>query len=543
MSSPKIILNVAEYITNRIRMAEENKYIQSLKENAQLGKLVALEELYEINLNSIYTLILRIAGNKPLAELITKNTLVTAWKEIKENGPDDITFSEWLKNIAVKITTDELRNSSDPKRKNRTKVDQPEGSSSERLEQAIADLDDESRIIFVLNKIENRSLVNISKLLSKMESDIEKKLSDATDRIFNSITNAESSKNINELSATIPKELEADIEVLQNALDEIMEIRIEELQESKGEIEAGELKEFRQYEERKKEERRKEAEAKKTENKKSKLLKGPKFNKKIVLRVALPIVILVFLAYFFTSTETWKAYSSSGNPLLNNVAFTSFVDINPGDLINTDNISTVIVEIPDVGTIKLLNGTSFKRLKKNNSCELLYGSVSIKAKGIKRNLNVVIPEAIVENFNSTAKYSIRTDTRGNTDIELEAGWLRIISGNNQIIFPGHFFLKILRGSGASIPYYSGSVFELIALLEEYLFGGRRGTTLNRILASSTEKENITLWNLLKRVTPEHRNAVYDKLYELIPHPASIEKKEILNLDPDALQGWLEEIEW
>jgi len=488
-------------------------------------------------------LILRIAGNKPLAELITKNTLVTAWKEIKENGPDDITFSEWLKNIAVKITTDELRNSSDPKRKNRTKVDQPEGSSSERLEQAIADLDDESRIIFVLNKIENRSLVNISKLLSKMESDIEKKLSDATDRIFNSITNAESSKNINELSATIPKELEADIEVLQNALDEIMEIRIEELQESKGEIEAGELKEFRQYEERKKEERRKEAEAKKTENKKSKLLKGPKFNKKIVLRVALPIVILVFLAYFFTSTETWKAYSSSGNPLLNNVAFTSFVDINPGDLINTDNISTVIVEIPDVGTIKLLNGTSFKRLKKNNSCELLYGSVSIKAKGIKRNLNVVIPEAIVENFNSTAKYSIRTDTRGNTDIELEAGWLRIISGNNQIIFPGHYFLKILRGSGASIPYYSGSEFELIALLEEYLFGGKRGTTLNRILASSTEKENITLWNLIRRVTPEQKGAVYDKLYELVPHPDNIAKKEILNLDQDALQGWLEEIKW
>ncbi|MCH6574871.1 MAG: hypothetical protein IH795_06660 [Bacteroidetes bacterium] len=121
--------------------------------------------------------------------------------------------------------------------------------------------------------------------------------------------------------------------------------------------------------------------------------------------------------------------------------------------------------------------------------------------------------------------------------------MRVISGNIQTIFPGHHNLKILRGSGASIPYYSGSVFELITLLEEYLFGGRRGTTLNRILALSTEKENITLWNLLQRVTPEHRNAVYDKLYELIPHPASIEKKEILNLDPDALQDWLEEIEW
>ena len=246
-------------------MAEENKYIQSLKENAQLGKLVALEELYEINLNSIYTLILRLAGNKSLAELVTKNTLVTAWKEIKENGPDDITFSEWLKNIAVKITTDELRNSSKPKRKKKAKDDQTEGSSSEILEQAIADLDDESRIILVLSTIENRSLVNISQLLSKTESDIEKKLSDATDLISNSINNAEPSKNINELLATIPNELEADIEVLQSAIDEIMEIRFEELQERKDEIGAEELEEFRQYEEGKKEERRKEAEAKKTD--------------------------------------------------------------------------------------------------------------------------------------------------------------------------------------------------------------------------------------------------------------------------------------
>ena len=121
--------------------------------------------------------------------------------------------------------------------------------------------------------------------------------------------------------------------------------------------------------------------------------------------------------------------------------------------------------------------------------------------------------------------------------------MRVTSGNIQTIFPGHYNLKILRGSGASLPYYSGSVFELIALLEEYLFGGRRGTTLNRILASSTEKETITLWNLLQRVTPEQKSAVYDKLYELVPHPDSIKKKEILNLDPDALQAWLEEIKW
>ncbi len=345
-------------------MGQENKFIRSLVENARLGKLVALEELCEINLNSIYTLILRLAGNKSLAELITKNTLV----EIKENSPDDITFSEWLKNIAVKIAIDELRNSSDPKRKYEETEDQPEGSSSEGLEQAIADLDDESRIILVLNKIENRSFVNISRLLSKTESDIEKKLSDAIARISNSITNAESSTNINELSETMPNELEADIEVLQSALDEIMEIRFEEIQESKDEIDAEELEEFRQCEERKKEERRREAEAKKTVKKTSRLLKKPKFNKKIVLRVALPMVILLFLVYLFSSTSTWKASSTSGNPLLNKASFTSFVNIEPGDLITTDDNSTAKVEIPEVGKVEIFNATSFKRLETDNSC-------------------------------------------------------------------------------------------------------------------------------------------------------------------------------
>ncbi len=524
-------------------MSRENKYIQSLKINAQLGKLVALEELYEINLNSIYTLVLRLAGNKSLAELITKNTLVTAWKEIKENGPDDITFSEWLKNIAVKITADELRNSSDPKRKNEVKDDQPEGSSSERLEQAIADLDDDSRIILVLNKIENRSLVNISRLLSKTESDVEKKLSDAIARISNSTTNAESSRNINELLANIPNELEADIEVLQSAIDEIMEIRFEEIQESKNEIEAEELEEFRQYEERKKEERRKQAEAKKTEDKASKRWKEPKFNKKIVLRVALPIVILVFLVYFFTSTATWKASSTSGNPLLNKVPFTSFVDVNPGDLITADDISTAIVEIPDVGTIKLFSGTSFRRLEDDNSCELLGGKLVINAVGAKENLSIVVPEAKIQGFNVGANYSVQVDKRGNSVIGLEAGWLRVGSSRNVTIFPNHYSLRILNGGGVSIPYYSNSESDLIYLLEEYLFNGKRGTTLNKIIELSTKKETITLWSLLQRVKPKHRSAAYDKLYELVPHPNSIEKKEILNLDPDALQGWLEEIEW
>ena len=65
-------------------MGQENKFIKSLVANAQQGKLVALEELFELNLNVTYTLVLRLTGNKSQAELLTQKSLVTAWKEIKK---------------------------------------------------------------------------------------------------------------------------------------------------------------------------------------------------------------------------------------------------------------------------------------------------------------------------------------------------------------------------------------------------------------------------------------------------------------------------
>lgn len=534
-------------------MGQENKFIKSLITNAQQGKLVALEELFELNLNQTYTLLLRLTGNKSVAELLTQKSLVTAWKEIKKNGPDDITFSEWLKNIAIKITKDNLKSNTDPKRRKKAKKDQQEGSSSKSIEQAIASLDDEPRIILVLNKIENRSFTNISQLLNKPESDIEEILSDAIEQISNSLDDDESSTNIYGLSVSIRDEFEADIEVLQRALDEIMEIRFEETKESKSEIEARELEEFRQYEEskregrkkerKKKEKRKKEAATKKKRNIGSIKIGESKFNKKILLRMALPVLIAGFFIYSFTSTESWKVYSTLGDPLLNKEPFSESINFSPGDLITVDEVSSAIIEMPGIGRIKVFNGTSVKRLEKDNSCRLLGGKLAINALRAKENLSLVVPDATIQGFQDGVDYSVQVDKRGNSVIDVDAGWLLVSSGNNVTIFPKNYSLRILNGGGVSIPHYSNSGSNLNTLLEEYLFNGKRGMTLNRILELSTNKESITLWNLLQRVKPKHRNVVYEKLYALVPHSDSVTKNDLLDLAQDPLQIWFEEIEW
>jgi hypothetical protein len=76
-----------------------------------------------------------------------------------------------------------------------------------------------------------------------------------------------------------------------------------------------------------------------------------------------------------------------------------------------------------------------------------------------------------------------------------------------------------------------------------MFGSKGNIALYMILDASTERDGITLWNLLQSVRAGQRSAVYEKLYELIPHPDALKKEDILNLDADMLQFWLDEIEW
>ena len=51
-------------------MEQDNKFIKSLIESAQNGKVVALEELYKMNINRIYAIALRLTGKGPLAGLL-----------------------------------------------------------------------------------------------------------------------------------------------------------------------------------------------------------------------------------------------------------------------------------------------------------------------------------------------------------------------------------------------------------------------------------------------------------------------------------------
>jgi len=523
-------------------MYQENKYIRSLIDNARHGKIVALEELYEINLVNIYTIIIRLTGDKTLAERFTKETLVTAWEEINKKAPENISFENWLRNIAIKITLRGLDGSNNSKEKIKKRLsttdNQSKPFSTDPLENAIAELDNESRVIFVLNKIDGHPLATFSGFLRVNKSEAESKLSDSVLNISKSLSSIESEAGLDTLIESLPGEIQPDENLIDVALNEINEIRIKEFKEKEADSE--ELEELIEFEKKRKEVGKRKKE---TKNEIYKKRKGHKSSDKIIVGILILTAIVSFALYFITSANEWKVSLVSGKPLKNNVPIVKMAELIPGDIISTDDVSSASIDISEIGRINILGNTSFSRLEDDNSGELHNGKLKVNTVEANDNLHIAIPGATIENIDLETRYSLEVDSKGNSLIVLERGWLRVNSGDDEIIFPEKYNLKILSGSSVSLPFHFKSSYDLIALLEDYLFNGKKNITLNRIIESSTEKEAILLWNLLQRVNTDQRSAVYDKLYELVPHPNDIAREDILSLGKNMLQMWLDEIEW
>ena len=528
-------------------MEQDNKFIRSLVQSAQSGKIVALEELYKMNLNRIYAIALRVTADKPLAGLLTQTTLIDAWQQLARVRAE-VPFADWLKSMIIYDVLGELREGTLQKDKKALKLFKGDGKSDKHLhdplEKAITELSGNQRLVVVLNLIEDYSTSEIADLLSLSEKKTNELLNDAIKKISKSVPDNEPGGNIIDLIKNLPKEIEPNVDIIPHALEVIREIKIEEFKEVESAIEQEKQLQEQEKEEEKKIE--KEEEEKKKEKEKEKKPEKPKrkSNKKIIWVVLLIVAIAAVIIYLKATTKTWNISEHSGTYLINNKT-ASEPELSSEDIVSTEASSTVTINIPDVGNTRLLQNTTLKRLDEKNTAQLISGDLDIKNAGALENFKLVIPSATIEDFYTGNNYTVSTDEEGNSLIKLSVGWLRIYNKNlEESIFPQSFEVKVSKEQGLGLPYSSESDSAYIAHLEEYLFNGKSLNVLGIVLSNSTSRDAITLWNLLKRVEDEmQRNQVYTWLAKLVPPPSTVNKDGILNLDPEMMQAWLDEIDW
>lgn len=151
------------------RRAAERRLVR----DAQGGDLSAFERLYRDNERRVFALCLRLSADAALAEELTQDVFVRAWRKLGSFRGDSA-FSTWLHPLTVNVALSERRSR---RRRDARIVAVPDPAGAERapgaprpeqgfdLERAILSLPPGARAVFVLHDVEGRTHDEIAAML------------------------------------------------------------------------------------------------------------------------------------------------------------------------------------------------------------------------------------------------------------------------------------------------------------------------------------------------------------------------------------------
>jgi RNA polymerase sigma-70 factor (ECF subfamily) len=158
-----------------IRMDEDRRAAERrLVQDAKNGDFLAFERLYRDNERKVFALSLRLSSDAALAEELTQEVFVRAWRRLSTFRGDSA-FSSWLYPMTVNVALTERRSrrrrdarivaTEDPARLERTPA-APRPESGFDLERALATLPPGARAVFVLHDVEGRTHEEVAALLN-----------------------------------------------------------------------------------------------------------------------------------------------------------------------------------------------------------------------------------------------------------------------------------------------------------------------------------------------------------------------------------------
>ena len=531
-------------------MEVESRYVRSMLQSAQTGNNAALEQLLEMNLDRIYTLSHRLTGNQQDAEMLASKTLVEAWKHL-DKIRTDVPFNLWLNSLNVHLGLQHLREVKEEKKKRsffkkkKIEVKEPDSKVTE-LDAEICKLPKLERTVFVLNKIENYSPDEISGMMDISSKQIREEILSAENILLNTAfiqTREMLTKKITDL----PKNIKAEKKILKDALTEIYEIKLEDRVEEEVEEEEEEKEEAVEDNKEEYEEKTKPVKPKLEELKVKKEIGievpsiTPAFKKK--LGWILTIITIGIAAYVIITSglEDWEVSLQSGTVTIEGEILSGISAFSIDEILKTKENSTAQVIIPSVASITVEEQTEIKRLDKKNSAEIIEGKIKVDCSSAEEFFTLQIPASIISNYYLGAIYNVDVYADKSGQIFVYNGWIIVKNKEKEIVAASNYFVDFDAAFGLSVPYHKNSNLDFINAVRDFL-NTKSEMHVERIASLATKIDALTLWNLFKIVSPAKRLLIYSKLNALVPHPPAVTNDDILNLNQEKLQIWLEEIE-
>jgi hypothetical protein len=323
----------------------------------------------------------------------------------------------------------------------------------------------------------------------------------------------------------------------------LSDIKIETLkkQEELDSQEAARISEDILEDKLKREERVKAEKLLEWEKKKSELraiVENPGFKYSVIAILSFGLLFFIYKS-FIAKGEVWEVKKV----MLGNASYSeTFLKLGEGEIVETNSITRLLIQVPDIGSIYLEPETKVERLQ-GNKIKLVKGEISTNKEGANDFLSIEIPGAEIKDFLLGGKSKI-TILNKKSFLEVSDGWVSVRHDDLETLVLTKHYCEVREETGPGLPYHLQSSREFITAVHDYSFekpGNEE--SLIQILTKANVSNSVTLWNLLERVNLKQRDMVVYTIIGLLGElPKGVTDEGLKTLDKMMMQILIEEIE-
>jgi len=268
-------------------------------------------------------------------------------------------------------------------------------------------------------------------------------------------------------------------------------------------------------------------------------LKKPWFKYSLI---GLASLVLLFFIYdnFLSKGNTWEVKKLRVGSSSYSEAFSNLEE---DQLLETNSITRLEIQIPKLGSIFLEHDSKIERLKADK-IRLLKGSILAVKKDANELLSIEVPGAEIKDYFLGGQLKVTVTNPEASLLEVIDGWVSINKDNVETLVLSNHFCLIRADSGVGLPYHKFSAKEFVEAINNYCFTSPGNEeALISILTKADVSNSVTLWNLMQRVTRKQRDMVIYTMFGLLGNPPQgVTDEGLRTLDPGMMQKLIEEIE-
>jgi hypothetical protein len=217
-----------------------------------------------------------------------------------------------------------------------------------------------------------------------------------------------------------------------------------------------------------------------------------------------------------------------------------------GQTLETDSQSRASLHADDTGKIEVDSGTRLRLLSMGSGLKRIAldrGTIHTYIWAPPGQFVVDTPSAVTVDLGCA--YSLHVDDSGAGMVRTSLGWVGFKLNGHESFIPAGAACATRPKVGPGTPYFEDASADFLSALARFDFEDttpqQRAHDVATVLREARQHDALTLWHLLARVDDQQRVLVFDRLSRLVPPPAGVTRRGILQLDQPMLDLWWNEL--